>query len=56
MVDRHRLAQTEVYKDPGSATSAPSTPALRRQAGPVIEFYFEKAGVRLAYLLDTALK
>jgi hypothetical protein len=40
-----------LHKDADSPTSAPIAPAYRRQAATVIEVYFEKAGVRLAYLL-----
>ncbi|MGO9272642.1 MAG: hypothetical protein ACLQOO_20810 [Terriglobia bacterium] len=40
----------------GSGNPAPITPAYERQADPVIELQLEKAGVRLAYLLNGALK
>ena len=67
----HRLAQTVAYGDlrnenpaPINAAYEPKTSILktavidrryRRQADPVIELQLEKAGVRLAYLLDASL-
>jgi hypothetical protein len=56
VMEGHRLAQTVAYGDLGSENPAPITAAYERQAAPVIELQLEKAGVRLAYLLDTALK
>jgi len=56
VMEDHRLAQTVAYGDLGSENSAPNTAAYERHAEPVIELQLEKAGVRLAYLLDTALK
>ena len=50
------MAQTVAHGDLGSRNPAPITDAYERQAAPVIELQLEKAGVRLAYLLDTALK
>jgi len=55
-MEGHRLAQTVAYGNLGSQNPAPIMAAYERQAEPVIELQLEKAGVRLAYLLDTALK
>jgi hypothetical protein len=52
----HRLAQTVAYGDLSSQDPAPITAADERQADPVIELQVEKAGVRLAYVLDRALQ
>jgi hypothetical protein len=52
----HRLAQTVACGDLGSENPAPITAAYEREADPVIELQLEKAAVRLAYLLNTALK
>jgi hypothetical protein len=56
VLEGHRLAQTVAYGDSGSENPAPITPAHEQQADPVIEVLLEKAGVRLAYLLNPALK
>jgi hypothetical protein len=50
------LAWTVAYGDLGSENPPPITPAYERQADPVIELQLEKAGVRLAYLLNGTLK
>jgi hypothetical protein len=55
-MEGHRLARTVAYGNLGSQNPAPITAAYERQAGPVIELQLEKAGVRLAYLLNTALE
>ena len=55
-MEGHRLAQTVAYGDLGSQNPAPITAAYERQAEPVIELQLEKAGVRLAYILNAALK
>jgi hypothetical protein len=55
-MEGHRLAQTAAYGDLGSENPAPIMDAYERQAEPAIELQLEKAGVSLAYLLDTALK
>jgi hypothetical protein len=55
-MEGHRLAQTVAYGDLGSGNPAPITDAYERHAEPAVELQFEKSGVRLAYLLDTALK
>jgi hypothetical protein len=41
--------------DLSNENPAPITPVYERQADPVIELQLEKAGVRLAYLLDANL-
>jgi hypothetical protein len=56
VMEGHRLAQTVAYGNLGSQSPAPITAAYERQAEPVIELQLEKAGVRLAYLLNAALK
>jgi len=40
----------------GTGDPAAFTAEYERQADPVIELQLEKAGVRLAYLLNTALQ
>jgi hypothetical protein len=52
----HRLAQSVAYGDLGSENPAVIGPAYQRQADPVIELQLEKAGVRLAYLLNESLR
>ena len=52
----HTLAVAVAYGDSGTQNPARTAAAYERQAAPVIELQLEKAGVRLAYLLDTALK
>jgi hypothetical protein len=49
------MGQRVAYGDLGSQNPAPITPAYERKADPVIELQLEKAGVRLAYLLDVYL-
>ena len=55
VMEGHRLAQTVAYGDLSNDNPAPITPAYERQADQVIELQLEKAGVRLAYLLDANL-
>jgi hypothetical protein len=50
-----RLAQTVAYGDLSNDNPAPITLEYERQAEPVIELRLEKAGVRLAYLLNANL-
>jgi hypothetical protein len=52
VLEGHRLAQTVAYGNLGSENPAVITPAYEQQADPVIELQLEKAGVRLAYLLN----
>ena len=54
--DGHRFAQTVAYVDLGRENPAPITAAYEQQAEPVIELRLEKAGVRLAHLLNNALQ
>ena len=56
VLEGHWLAQMVAYGNLGSENPFPITPAYKRQAGPVIEVQLEKAGVRLAYLLNAALQ
>jgi len=55
VMEGHRLAQTVAYGDLSNDNPSPITPEYERQAEPVIELQLEKAGVRLAYLLDANL-
>jgi hypothetical protein len=55
-MEGHRLAQTVAYGNLGTQNPAPITAAYERQAAPMIELELEKAGVRLAHLLDDALR
>ena len=54
-MEGHRLAQTVAYGDLSNDNPAPITPAYEQQADQAIELQLEKAGVRLAYLLDANL-
>jgi hypothetical protein len=56
VMEGHRLAQTVAYGDLGNENPAPMTPEYERQADAVIELQLQRAGVRLAYLLDANLK
>lgn len=56
VLEGHRLAQTVAYGDLGNENPTPITTAYEQQADPVIALQLEKAGVRLAFLLNTALK
>jgi hypothetical protein len=44
------------YRDLGSQNPAWITSAYERRVDPVIELLLEKTGVRLAYLLNAALR
>jgi hypothetical protein len=55
-LEGHRLAQSVAYEDLPNTNPASITPAYERQANPPIELQLEKAGVRLAHVLDHALK
>jgi hypothetical protein len=48
----HRLAQAVAYGDLGNENPAVITPTYEQRAAPVIELQLEKAGIRLAYLLN----
>jgi hypothetical protein len=54
-MEGHRLAQTVAYGDLSNENPASITAEYERQADAVIELQLEKAGVRLAYLLDNNL-
>lgn len=56
VMEGHRLAHTVAYGDLSNENPAPITPAYKQKADPVIELQLEKAGVRLAYLLNANLK
>lgn len=51
----HRLAQNVAYGDLGKANPALINQTYEKAADSVIELQLEKAGVRLAYVLDKAL-
>ena len=53
--ESHKLAQSVAYGDLASGNPAPITSDYERQADPVVELQLEKAGVRLAYLLNEEL-
>jgi hypothetical protein len=53
-MDGHRMAQNGAYGDLGTENPAPITAAYEKQAEGVIEVQLEKAGVSLAYLLNSA--
>lgn len=56
VLEGHRLAQSVAYGDLASGNPAVIGPEYERQADPAIETQLEKAGVRLAYLLNMDLK
>jgi hypothetical protein len=56
VMEGHRLAQTVAYGDLGTESLAPITTAYEKKADRVVEIQLEKAGVRLAYLLNSALQ
>jgi len=56
VMEGHRLAQTVAYGDLSNENPVPITLEYERQAEPVIELQSEKAGVRLAQLLNDALR
>jgi hypothetical protein len=56
VLEGRRLAQTVAYGDLGNENPAPITPAYEQQADPMIELQLERAGVRLAYLLNATFK
>ena len=55
-MEGHRLAKTVAYGDLSTENPAPITAAYEKQADSVIEIQLEKAGVRLAYVLNSALQ
>jgi S1/P1 Nuclease len=56
VLEGHALAQSAAYGDLGSENPAVITAAYERQGDPVVELQLQKAGVRLAYLLNATLK
>jgi hypothetical protein len=56
VLEGHRLAQTVAYGGLEHDDPSRITRAYEQQADAVIELQFEKAGARLAYLLNGALK
>ena len=56
VMEGHRLAKTVAYGDLSTENPAPITAAYEKQADSVIEIQLEKAGVRLAYVLNSALQ
>lgn len=56
VLEGHRLAQSVAYGDLGTGDPAVIGPEYEQQADPVIATQLKKAGVRLAYLLNVALK
>ncbi len=55
ILEGHWLAQSVAYGDPGDQNPAAIDAVYKRKADPVIELQLEKAGVRVAYLLNVAL-
>ena len=55
VMEGHRLAHTVAYGDLRNQNPAPIASAYEQQADAVIELQLEKAGARLAYLLDANL-
>jgi hypothetical protein len=55
VMEGHRLAQTVAYRNLSNEDPATITPAYEHQADAAVELQLEKAGVRLAYLLDANL-
>jgi hypothetical protein len=56
VLEGHRLAQTVAYGDLGRDDPAIIAAEYEKQSDPVIETQLEKAGVRLAFVLDGTLK
>jgi hypothetical protein len=56
VLEGHKLAQSVTYGDLTSADPAPITSDYERQADPAIEIQLEKAGIRLADLLNESFK
>jgi hypothetical protein len=56
VIEGHRLAQSVAYRNLGTENPAPITVTYEKQADEVIETQLEKAGLRLAYLLNEALR
>ena len=56
VLEAHRLAQTVAYGDLGDRNPPLMGRYYERQADPVVELQLERAGVRLAYVLDQRLQ
>lgn len=56
VLEGHKLEQKVAYGDLASGDPVVIGPRLRKASGPVIELQLEKAGVRLAYVLNEGLK
>jgi hypothetical protein len=56
VMEGHALAQSVAYRGLETENPAPITAAYEKEADAVIEIQLEKAGVRLAYLLNEALR
>jgi hypothetical protein len=56
VMEGHTLAQTAVYRNSETGSPASITASYEKQAEAVIEIQLEKAGVRLAHLLNEALR
>lgn len=56
VLEEYRLAQAVACGDLGSQDLAPISAAYEQQADPVIELLLEKAGLRLAFLLNDTLR
>ena len=56
VLEAHRLAQTVAYGDLGRDDPAVIAPEYEKQADPAIEMQLEKAGVRLAFVLNADVK
>jgi hypothetical protein len=56
VLEGHRLAQTVAYGGLANEDPAPITPGYAQQADPVVELQSERAGVRLAHLLNDVLR
>jgi hypothetical protein len=54
--EAHGIARAVAYGQLAQGNPAPITEDYRRQAKAAIELQLEKAGVRLAWVLDRALK
>jgi hypothetical protein len=56
ILQSHRLARTVAYRDLGDERPPIIGPRYEREVDPVVELQLERAGVRLAYLLNLRLR
>jgi hypothetical protein len=56
VMQSHRLAQTVAYQDLGDERPPHTGRRYKREVDPVVELQLERAGVRLAYVLDQRLR